>query len=165
MWLLLKCPWCGDGINLRDRRREMECPGCGKSFAVRENVVDLPYRTAIPEFGPDYKTIGLFHPSRRSREEFARSEQELDNVLAPYGIVYSLDGSRVYEIIVAKAQAEEARDLLKAADLKICKLTPCARNARWRESWFIRLVQWTSRLPFLLVLWWCSRRHAAHQHR
>jgi len=93
-----------------------------------------------------------------------RSQQELHDILAPQAIVYGLDGSRAYEVVVSKTQAEEARRLLKAAQLKTGKLTLYARNARWRESWLTRLVQWTRRIPFLTALW-LSRRRAADQRR
>ena len=63
----------------------------------------------------EYEYIGWFHPDHRSQEAHRLSEKELDDVLTPRGIIYGLQGSRAYEIIVPKARAKEARELLAAA--------------------------------------------------
>jgi hypothetical protein len=67
----------------------------------------------------EYESIGLFYPNHRNREAHSLSEKELDDVLTPHGIIYGLDGSRSYRIIVPKARAREARQLLAEARFRL----------------------------------------------
>ena len=66
----------------------------------------------------EYVTIAEFTPDHRSREALRQSEAELERILSGNGIEFGLDGSRAYRVIVSSTQAEKARELLKAAQLK-----------------------------------------------
>jgi hypothetical protein len=70
-----------------------------------------------------YVVIGWVYPSHLNREEMDLSIQEVDKVLTPRGIIYGLDGSRAYKLIVSKAKAQEAREFLRQARFKIAKVT------------------------------------------
>ncbi len=71
---------------------------------------------AVPE---EYEWIGLFHPDHRNTEALRLSVTELDDVLTPRGIIYGLDGSRCYRIIVSKTRAHETRQLLEDARFRL----------------------------------------------
>ncbi len=70
----------------------------------------------------EYEYIGEFYPDHRNEEAHRLSKKELDDVLTPRGIIYGLNGSRTYWIIVPKARAKEARDLLAAARFTLGKV-------------------------------------------
>ncbi len=70
----------------------------------------------------EYEHIGRFQPAHGSAEAMHLSLKELDDVLTPRGIIYGLDGSRDYRIIVPKARAKEVRELLAAARFTLGKL-------------------------------------------
>ena len=118
--LLLKCPACGTELATGFSRpaEEKHCPECSRAFTVGEAFVAVEDRTAIPDSGGDYPSVGLFHYSHRSKAEADRSFQELDDVLRPHGISYGLEGSRCHQIIVARAQAQMAARLLRRARLR-----------------------------------------------
>ena len=66
----------------------------------------------------EYVTVAEFTPDHRNAEVFRQSEAELERILSGNGIEFGLDGSRAYRVIVSSTQAEKARELLKAAQLK-----------------------------------------------
>jgi len=167
--ILLKCPACGTELVTGFSRptEEMHCPECSASFTVGGSFVAVHEPCGFPDVGGDYLTVGLYHYSHRSRTEADRSIQELDDVLRPYGIVYGLDGSRAYRIIVARAQAELAGRLLRSTRFKIGKVELYPPYASWPQQavrWIRRLAERVRQARFLVSLW-RFRRRAAHGRR
>jgi hypothetical protein len=165
--ILLKCPACGTELVVGFSRpaEEMHCPECSASFIVGDSFVAIRDRRVVPDFGADYLTVGLYHYSHRSRAELDKSIQELDNVLRPHGVVYGLDGSRCYQIVVARAQAQMAARLLRRARFKLGKVELYAPYATWGRKaarWIKRLAERARQTQFLVSLW-LFRRRAAHR--
>ena len=163
---LLKCPSCGAEVATGFSRptEQMHCPECSGSFTVGESFVAIHEPREFRDAGGDYLTVGLYHYSHRSSAEADRSIQELDDVLRPHGIVYGLDGSRCYQITVARAQAEIAGRLLRRARFKIGKAELYPPYASWPQHavrWVKRLAEGVRRAQFLVRLW-LFRRRTAH---
>ena len=142
----------------------MHCPECSASFTVGGGFVAIHEPCGFADVGGDYLTVGLYHYSHRSSAEANRSIQELDAVLRPHGIVYGLDGSRSYRIIVARTQAGMAGRLLRRTRFKIGKVELYPPYASWPQQAvrrIKRLAERAQQAQFLVSLW-LFRRRAAH---
>ncbi len=95
-----------------------------------------------------------------------QSFQELDNVLTPHGIIYGLDGSRCYQLVVARTQAQLAAQLLRRARFKVGKVELYPPYATWRQQaarWLTWVAEWARGTQFLLRLWFFRRRAIHHR--